>query len=107
MVQRGSVPGSHKRIRLGNAARYISTLRSPGYHNWDLAIQKYWHFSDAMRLQFRAEMFNAFNHPQLYAPNQYLGNRVTNQDGSYGGAFGQISGAFPARDIQFATKFYW
>ncbi|MCU1225201.1 MAG: Oar protein [Edaphobacter sp.] len=91
----------------GNASRYISTLRSPGYQNWDLALQKYWYFSEAMRLQFRAEMFNAFNHTQLYAPNQFLGNRVTNQDGSYGGSFGQISGAFPARDVQFAMKFYW
>lgn len=91
----------------GSAQRYISQLRAPGYQNWDLAIQKYWHFTEAMRLQFRAEMFNAFNHPQFYAPNQFLGNRVTNPDGSYGGSFGQISGAFPARDVQFAMKFYW
>ncbi len=91
----------------GNAQRYISQLRSPGYQNWDLAMQKYWHFNEVMRLQFRAELFNAFNHAQLYAPNQFLGNRVTNPDGSYGGSFGQISGAFPARDVQFAMKFYW
>jgi hypothetical protein len=66
----------------GNAQRYISQLRSPGYQNWDLAMQKYWHFTESMRLQFRAELFNAWNHPQFYAPNQFLGNRVTNPDGS-------------------------
>ena len=91
----------------GNSQRYISTLRAPGYQNWDLALQKYWHFTESIRLQFRAEMFNAFNHPQFFAPNQFLANRVTNADGSYGGSFGQISSAFPARDVQFAMKFYW
>ncbi|WP_260473150.1 TonB-dependent receptor [Edaphobacter aggregans] len=91
----------------GSAPRYISTLRAPGYQNWDLSAQKYWHFGEVTRLQFRAEWFNAFNRANFYAPNQFLGNRVTNTDGSYGGSFGQISNAFAARDVQFAAKFYW
>ena len=91
----------------GSAPRYITTLRAPGYQNWDLSAQKYWHLGEVTRLQFRAEWFNAFNHANFYAPNQFLGNRVTNADGSYGGSFGQISNAFPARDLQFAAKFYW
>jgi hypothetical protein len=81
----------------GNSARYISTLRAPGYQNWDLSIQKYWRFSDIARLQFRAEMYNAFNHANFYAPNQF----------SAQGAFGTISNAFPARDTQFGFKFLW
>ena len=91
----------------GSAPRYISTLRAPGYQNWDLSAQKYWHFGEVTRLQFRAEWFNAFNRANFYAPNQFLGNRITNADGSYGGSFGQISNAFAARDLQFAAKFYW
>jgi len=49
----------------GNAQRYISQLRAPGYQNWDLSMQKYWHFTESMRLPFRAELFNAWNHPQV------------------------------------------
>ena len=82
----------------GNAPRYISTLRAPGYQNWDLSLQKYWHFGDIARLQFRAEMYNAFNRANFYAPNQYSGA---------GTAFGTIGNAFPARDTQFGFKFLW
>ncbi|WP_213807577.1 TonB-dependent receptor [Granulicella sp. dw_53] len=81
----------------GTAPRYISTLRAPGYQNWDLAIQKYWGLGEQTRLQFRAEMFNAFNHTNFYAPNQFLG----------AGNFGVIGSAFSARDVQLAFKFYW
>jgi hypothetical protein len=92
----------------GNSPRFISQLRAPGYQNWDLALQKYWHFAESMRLQFRAEMFNAFNHSQFYAPDQFLGDRSTLPNGGgYGGRFGTINGAFPARDVQFAMKYYW
>jgi hypothetical protein len=82
----------------GNAPRYIATLRAPGYQNWDLSIQKYWGFGEIARLQFRAEMYNAFNRANFYAPNQYSGS---------GTAFATISGAFPARDTQFGFKFLW
>ena len=82
----------------GNAPRYIATLRAPGFQNWDLSIQKYWGLGEIARLQFRAEMYNAFNRANFYAPNQYSGS---------GTAFGTISGAFPARDTQFGFKFLW
>jgi hypothetical protein len=82
----------------GNAPRYISTLRAPGYQNWDLSLQKYWRFGDIARLQFRAEMYNAFNRANFYAPNQFSGS---------GTAFGTIGNAFPARDTQFGFKFLW
>jgi hypothetical protein len=82
----------------GNAPRYIATLRAPGYQNWDLSIQKYWKFGDIARLQFRAEMYNAFNRANFYAPNQFSGS---------GAAFGTIGNAFPARDTQFGFKFLW
>ena len=30
---------------------------------------KNWQIKESMRLQFRAEMYNTFNHPQFYTPN--------------------------------------
>jgi hypothetical protein len=82
----------------GDAPRYISTLRAPGYQNWDLSLQKYFKFGEVARLQFRAEMYNAFNRANFYAPNQFSGA---------GAAFGTIGNAFPARDTQFGFKFLW
>ena len=58
----------------GDAPRTFSNLRAPHYINWDTAIQKYWNFSDSMRLQFRFEMFNSLNHPSFFAPDQNLGD---------------------------------
>jgi hypothetical protein len=81
----------------GDAPRTFSDLRSPHYVNWDTAIQKYWNFSDNMRLQFRCEMFNSLNHPNFFAPDTNLGD----------GNFGVITQAYPARSIQFGAKFYW
>jgi len=89
----------------GNAPRYISNLRAPGYQNWDLAIQKYWRFGDLARLQFRGEMYNAFNRANFYAPDQFLGDGIPGV--ATNGRFGVITNAFPARDVQFAFKLYW
>jgi hypothetical protein len=82
----------------GNVPRFFSNVRGPGYQRWDISIQKWWNFSETIRLQFRAEMFNAFNHANFYAPDECI------CDGSN---FGKINSAFPARDVQFAGKLYW
>jgi hypothetical protein len=82
----------------GDSARFLSSLRAPGYVNWDMGIQKSWRFTEAMRFQFRFEMYNAFNHPNFFVPDTNLGD---------GDNFGRITGAYPARSIQFAGKFYF
>jgi hypothetical protein len=81
----------------GNTPRTLSGLRSPGYNNWDLAIQKWWTVNERVKLQFRTEMFNAFNRSNFTGPNTTYGDPQ----------FGTISSAFAARDIQFAGKLYW
>lgn len=37
--------------------------RVPGYRNWDASLSKYFPIREDIRLQFRFEMINAFNHP--------------------------------------------
>ena len=81
----------------GDAARFLSNLRAPDYLNWDMGIQKSWRFTETKRFQFRFEMYNAFNHPNFFVPDGNLGDS----------GFGTITGAYPARSIQFAGKFYW
>jgi hypothetical protein len=82
---------------LGNAPRYFSDLRAPGYNNWDISIQKYFPVHESVRFQFRLDMFNAFNHTNFYAPNTFNG----------GGAFGTIGSSFSPRQMQAALKLYW
>ena len=75
----------------------MPNLRAPGLNNWDLAIQKYWHWAEKLRVQFRAEMYNAWNHTNFYQPNTSFGDPN----------FGTITGANPARDVQLGLKIYW
>jgi hypothetical protein len=81
----------------GDAPRFLSDLRAPGYVNWDMGLQKWWNFTETKRFQFRFELFNAFNHPNFFTPDTNLGDSN----------FGTITAAYPARSLQFAGKFYW
>ena len=81
---------------LGNAPRYFSDLRAPGYRNWDISIQKYFPIQERFRFQFRLDMFNTFNHTNYYSPNTFMG-----------GGFGTINQAWTPRQMQAALKFYW
>ena len=91
----------------GTAPRYFSNLRGPGYQNWDTNLAKDWQFRESMRIQFRAELYNTFNHPQFYTPNTGYGGCDPNASTSCQSAFGQITNTFPSRSVQFAGKFYW
>jgi hypothetical protein len=90
----------------GSAPRYDSQVRAPDYTNFDTAIMKNWELGDLRRIQFRAELFNALNHPQFYSPNVGY-NGCDPNSSPCASSFGQITNTFPSREIQFAGKFYW
>ena len=51
--------------------------------------------AEAKELQFRAEFFNIFNHPNFRLPDSDINSRT----------FGQIQEALPPRLVQLALKF--
>lgn len=63
----------------GNAGRNI--LRGPGLNNFDISVQRDFHLpiEHATVLTFRAEGFNAVNHPQFAAPGATVGNATYGQ----------------------------
>jgi hypothetical protein len=73
-------------------------FRGPGFANVDLAIVKNWQlFREGYRLQFRAEAYNALNHPSFALPQT---SNINN------GQFGQITAtSSTARVLQFALRF--
>jgi hypothetical protein len=84
---------------IGNAPRAIPNVRVPGVNNWDLSFFKnnYFGAEDHFNVQFRVEMFNAFNHARWGAPDSNV------NDGSN---FGKITSVVnSARQIQLALKF--
>ncbi len=76
----------------GNAGRNI--LDGPGYHNFNAALVKDTAINERLKLQFRAEAFNLFNHPNFNLPDNFLGSPT----------FGRISSARDPRHIQFGLK---
>jgi hypothetical protein len=80
----------------GTCAPQISALRGPGLYNWDISLQKDLQLTERLKLQFRSDFLNAFNTVNLDAPNMNLGTTL-----------GQITGAQPARNVQFALKLYY
>ena len=86
---------------IGNSAKNI--LRGPGVNNWDTALYKSFPIREAMRLQFRWELYNAFNHTQFAGVN--TGARFDNQGNQVNALLGQITSARDARKMQFALRF--
>jgi hypothetical protein len=82
----------NRQFQYGNAGRNI--LVAPGTRQFDLAVYKSVPVGESVRVQFRAEAFNAFNTPNFGAPNTQVGNV----------AFGQINGADRPRNLQFGLK---
>lgn len=81
--------------QLGNAGR--SPLYGPGFVNTDFSVVKHFPltFREGTDLEFRAEFFNLFNHPQFFQPDADLNSAN----------FGSISQTVNnARLTQFALK---
>jgi hypothetical protein len=45
-------------------------VRGQGLNLWDVSAIKYFQFGERVRLQFRGEFLNAFNHPQFNDPER-------------------------------------
>jgi len=79
----------------GNAGR--NTVRGPKFWQLDTALSKTFGLAGPARFEFRLEAFNLLNHTNFRAPN---GNRSS-------GAFGMITSAYDARQLQLGFKFLW
>jgi hypothetical protein len=86
--------------RFGNLGRNV--IIGPGFTNMDFSVLKNFKLDDKRSLQFRAEVFDLFNHANLGQPGRVVGSAT----------FGRITNTrFPtgdsgsSRQLQFALKF--
>ena len=78
----------------------FNAITGPGRNNFDLALLKNFAFTERFRMEFRAEAFNIWNHPQ-WEGNANTGGIGTNVGSSN---FGQVTSAFDPRELQLALK---
>jgi hypothetical protein len=76
----------------GNAGRGI--IRADGRVKFDFSISKNFSIRERTRLQFRGELFNAFNHPDFDPPSHVMGSA----------GFGTITSATDPRTVQLSLR---
>ena len=76
----------------GNLGR--NAIIGPGMNNWDFSAQKFFAMTERVKLQYRAEMFNAPNHVSFWSVAGTVGSAN----------FGQVTGATDPRTFQMALK---
>jgi hypothetical protein len=85
----------------GNLGR--NTMRGPGYQIWDFSVFKNFQISERMKLEFRSEFFNVFNHANLQFAKSGPQNSINTT--TFGTPeFGFLTAARDPRQIQFALK---
>ena len=70
-------------------------MYGPGRQTFDLALQREFTMTETIKVQVRAEAFNALNHSNLGTPNRFVNTPQ----------FGTITeAATPGREIQFGLR---
>jgi outer membrane receptor protein involved in Fe transport len=80
---------------IGNSPRAICC--GPGINNTDVSFSKRTLLTERMNMEFRADIFNIWNHAQFYSVDGNVGNQ--------GATFGQPLHIRDPRLVQFALKF--
>jgi len=93
--QKVPVTGDNVPQRLGTAPQRLPGIFGPGIYSENFGLKKNFSFTEGSHLEFRVDMFNAFNRAGR-------GNPVTEITNSQ---FGKITGArFGPRNMQFAAR---
>ena len=78
----------------GNGSRNEPNLRNPGAISFDSVMSRWQPIRERMRLQFRAEMYNILNHPNLGAPSTSITSST----------YGQITSKSGNRTVTMALR---
>jgi hypothetical protein len=90
----------------GSESRVDATLRGDGAKNFDFAVFKRTTIAEKLGIEFRAEFFNLFNHPQFGIPGEGFNGTSATPSAPAGNGFGQVTNTYGnPRLIQFALVF--
>jgi hypothetical protein len=75
----------------------IGIIRAPGANNWNISLAKTFRPIEKIRMDFRAEFYNAFNHSQW-------SNINLNYSTAQGNTFGWVTGAREPRVVELGLR---
>jgi hypothetical protein len=85
-----------------------NTFRAPGLQTWNISFFRNFKITETAKLQFRAEFFNLFNHPNLFVAggtNNIDSNASNTAQVTRGGLADNINNVEQHRNTQLALKF--
>jgi len=86
--------------RRGNAP--VGSILGPGRNVSDLSLRKQFSLTERFKLQFRGDMFNAFNHANLnFCTGGSCNGLIVNQSANN---YGTITNAAPGRQVQLGLR---
>jgi hypothetical protein len=88
--------------QFGNAGKGV--VIGSGNNRWDLVISKYFPITERHQVEFRGELFNAFNHPQFDDPVVAPANNPTAGKVTSASDYGY---AETERVIQFGLRYHF
>jgi hypothetical protein len=77
-------------------------IYGPGFNNWNLGLFKKFKINERMNFQFRAEAYDAFNHPNWAATNASGGPNFNPTSASFGKITGKSN---DVRNLQLSLRF--
>jgi hypothetical protein len=80
-----------------------NSMRGPSVNRWDLALYKNFTLREGVKLQFRSEVFNAFNHPTFTTFATTINTNTTRVNPTADN-FGVVTATRDNRVLQFALK---
>jgi len=92
-----NAPGGVPLGTIGSSPRTLCC--GPGINNTDVSFNKSTQLGERLRMEFRADIFNVWNHAQFYSVDGNVGNQ--------GATFGQPLKVRDPRLVQFALKFHF
>lgn len=102
----GSIAGPKKLSQWFNTSAFVApafgffgtcgtgVIRGPGDNTWNWSLYKTFPITERLKLQFRAEAFNIWNHPSFVGVDTSLGSST----------YGQVNSALDPRILEFALR---
>jgi len=94
-------------------ARVRDIIYQPGFQNWNMGLFKTFAFNEKRGLQFRAEAYNVWNHPNWCANSGCNGGTTIALDPTNTKTFGKVltkgsgSSGQGERNLQLSLRFYF
>ncbi|HEV2246957.1 MAG TPA: TonB-dependent receptor [Terriglobia bacterium] len=85
---------------IGNTNRGLSWMRGPGLKQLDFSVFRNFAIKERYNLEMRFEALNLTNTPHWFNPSTFCSNNA----GTCGGSFGQITSAFGQRIVQIGAQ---